>query len=56
MEAALSHFQQDLKTLRTGRASSSLLDQVVVSYYGSQVPLKQVATITVPELCRYLEP
>lgn len=48
MEAALAHFQQELRSLRTGRASAGLLDTVTVSYYGTQVPLKQAATVTVP--------
>ena len=35
--------------MRTGRASPSLLDRVVVDYYGAQTPLKQLATISAPE-------
>ena len=49
MEAAISHFQDELKTLRTGRASSAMLDAVMVSYYGSVTPLKAIATVTSPE-------
>jgi ribosome recycling factor len=49
MDAALAHFADELKTIRTGRASVAMLDSVMVSYYGSQVPLKQVATLTTPE-------
>ena len=39
----------DLKRIRTGRASSSLLDGIKVDYYGTQTPLNQMATISVPE-------
>src|SRR5690348_15520054 len=49
MDAALTHFTDELKTIRTGRASVAMLDSVMVSYYGSQVPLKQVANLTTPE-------
>lgn len=49
MEAALAHFVDELKTIRTGRATASMLDSVVVSYYGTETPLKQLATITFPE-------
>ena len=48
MEAALTHLQGELKTLRTGRASAALLDGVVVSYYGTMTPLKGLATVTAP--------
>ena len=49
MEGAISAFKQDIASLRTGRASSNLLDAVVVSAYGSDVPLNQVANVSVPE-------
>jgi ribosome recycling factor len=49
MEGAIAHFLEELKTLRTGRASASMLDSVVVSYYGTMTPLKGLATIAVPE-------
>jgi ribosome recycling factor len=42
-------FKDGLKTLRTGRASASMLDGVTVEAYGTPMPLKQVATITAPE-------
>ena len=48
-QAANDHFQADLKKLRTGRASASMLDGVVVQAYGSPMPLIQVATVTAPE-------
>ena len=49
MEGAFSHLAEELKTLRTGRASAQMLDGVVVSYYGTQTPLKALATINAPE-------
>jgi ribosome recycling factor len=41
--------QQEFSTVRTGRASPSLLDRVVVDYYGAMTPLNQLATISAPE-------
>ncbi|MCW5715282.1 MAG: ribosome recycling factor [Bauldia sp.] len=49
MQGAITSFQGELGTIRTGRASSSMLDPVVVSVYGSDMPINQVATVTVPE-------
>ncbi len=49
MEGALKSLENDFATVRTGRASTHLLDRVVVSAYGSDMPLNQVATISVPE-------
>ncbi len=48
-QAAVQHFQDNLKSLRTGRASAGMLDGVMVEAYGSMMPLNQVATITAPE-------
>jgi ribosome recycling factor len=47
--AAVEHFHEQLKSLRTGRASASMLDGVMAVAYGSPTPLNQVATITAPE-------
>lgn len=47
MKHAVEHLHTELKRLRTGRASVTMLDGVQVEYYGSMVPLKTVATITV---------
>ncbi len=44
----IEHLKDELKTIRTGRATPSLVEEVPVSYYGTKVPLKQVATINVP--------
>ena len=49
MKHAVEHFQHELKHLRTGRASLSLLDGITVDYYGSQVPLNQVANLSVAD-------
>ena len=49
MQGALGVFKNDLAGLRTGRASTSLLDPIVVTAYGSTMPLNQVATVSVPE-------
>jgi ribosome recycling factor len=49
MEGAISAFQHDLASLRTGRASSNLLDPIQVQAYGSAMPINQVATVSVPE-------
>ncbi len=49
LSQAVERFKDALKTLRTGRASASMLDGVTVEAYGTPMPLIQVATITVPE-------
>lgn len=46
---AVQHFQESLKSLRTGRANASLLDGVMVEAYGAPMPIIQVATVTAPE-------
>ncbi|MEM7408047.1 MAG: ribosome recycling factor [Pseudomonadota bacterium] len=47
MKKSIDAFQLELSKLRTGRASPSLLDHVTVSYYGSDVPISQVASVSV---------
>jgi len=49
MEKSIESFRDNLSKLRTGRANPSLLDQVMVSYYGSDVPLSQAATVSVAD-------
>ena len=49
MHGALEALKHDLAGLRTGRASTALLDPVHVEVYGSSMPLNQVATVSVPE-------
>jgi ribosome recycling factor len=46
---AVTRLQTDLKSLRTGRASSAMLDGITVEAYGVPMPLNQVATVTAPE-------
>lgn len=48
-DSALQHYYEQLKSLRTGRASASMLDGVIVLAYGTPMPLNQVATVTAPE-------
>lgn len=49
MDKAVTDFQTHLVSLRTGRASVQLLDQVRVDYYGTPTPLTQIAQVTTPE-------
>ena len=49
MHGAVEALKHDLVGLRTGRASTNLLDTINVEVYGSQMPLNQVATVSVPE-------
>ena len=49
MEKAVDDFRANLASTRTGRASVHMLDQVKVSYYGSDTPLNQVAQVTAPD-------
>ncbi len=49
MDKVIEDFRHKLTTVRTGRASTSLLDNITVEYYGSQMPLNQVATIHAPD-------
>src|SRR5215472_789981 len=49
MQKAVEALKQDLATLRTGRASSALIERISVDYYGTPTPINQVASISVPE-------
>jgi len=49
MDKSVASLQQDFTKIRTGRAHTSLLDHVTVEYYGSQVPLNQVANVNVED-------
>ncbi len=49
MEKSIGSFINELKKVRTGRASTSLLDSVKVDYYGTPTPLNQLATVSAPE-------
>lgn len=49
MEKSIEHLRKELSSVRTGRASISILDNVRVDYYGTPTPLNQVANLAVPE-------
>ncbi len=49
MKSALEHLRQELRSIRTGRASPAMLQNVKVDYYGSQTPLEQIASISAPQ-------
>jgi ribosome recycling factor len=49
MQQALEHYEKDLKNLRSGRANPGILEDVVVEVYGSHMPIKKVANISVAE-------
>ena len=49
MEKTIESLGRDLATIRTGRASLAILDGITLEYYGSQSPLNQVATLSIPE-------
>jgi len=49
MEKTLLHYQSEVSTVRTGRASTSLLDSIKVEFYGSLSPLKNIALISAPD-------
>jgi len=49
MNKAVEHYRHEVSTIRTGRASSNILDVVKVDYYGTPTPLNNIAHVTVPE-------
>ncbi|HUS44922.1 MAG TPA: ribosome recycling factor [Phycisphaerae bacterium] len=49
MKKAVEHLRQQLRTVRTGRASAGLVEHLKVDYYGTATELRQLATITVPD-------
>ncbi|MDQ6711427.1 MAG: ribosome recycling factor [Candidatus Dormibacteraeota bacterium] len=49
MQKTIDALAKEVLTIRTGRASASLVDKIMVEYYGNPTPLNQLATITVPE-------
>ena len=49
MQKTITHYQSELSKIRTGRASTSILDNIKVDYYGTPQPLKNIAHISVPE-------
>jgi ribosome recycling factor len=48
-ERSIEHYHEELAQLRTGRASASLVENLLVDYYGSKSPLKQISSISIPE-------
>jgi ribosome recycling factor len=49
MEKAIEALRHDLASIRTGRASTALVEKIPISYYGTPTPLQQMAVISVPE-------
>lgn len=49
MDEVIVKLKEDLQTVRTGKASAGLVDNILVSYYGTQTPLKQMAQISTPD-------
>jgi len=49
LDERIIRFQEELGKLRTGRASTAMVEDLMVDYYGSQSPIKQVASINIPE-------
>ncbi len=57
MDKAISAYERELATVRTGRASASLLDTINIDYYGVPTPVKQISSITIPEANQlYIKP
>lgn len=49
MRSAISHLQEEFSAIRSGRANAGMVDRLNVDYYGSSVPLQQLASFSVPE-------
>lgn len=49
MDKSLAHLRAELNSIRTGRATPAMLESVKVEYYGSQVPINQIASISAPQ-------
>jgi ribosome recycling factor len=49
MQTALDSLEEDLAAIRTGRASPALVERLAVDYYGTNTPMIQLASISVPE-------
>lgn len=49
MKRSIESVKREFHTIRTGRASTAILDKIVVEYYGTEVPLKQIASISTPD-------
>lgn len=49
IEKAIEHFKEEMSKIRTGRANPGIVDGLMVDYYGSKTPIKQIANINIPE-------
>lgn len=49
MREVVEKLEEELRTVRTGKANSSLIENIMISYYGAQTPLKNMANITAPD-------
>ena len=49
MDGSIEHTRTEFNSVRTGRASTALLDRITIDYYGTQTPLKSLASISAPE-------
>src|SRR4030088_2503178 len=49
MAKSVDHLEQELATIRTGRANPALIDRVMIPYYGTPTPLNQLAQVSAPE-------
>ena len=57
MDKTIESYERELSTVRTGRANASLLDTIMIDYYGVQTPIKQLSSITIPEANQlYIKP
>lgn len=57
MDKAIAAYERELSTVRTGRANASLLDSIMVDYYGVATPVKQISSISIPEANQlYIKP
>jgi ribosome recycling factor len=54
LEKSIEHLQQELRGIRTGRASPALVEHVKVDYYGSPTDLRSIASISIPEATQIL--
>ena len=49
MQKVIEAFKRELQTVKTGRANPAILNKLRVNYYGSEMPINQIATVSVPE-------
>ena len=49
MHSAIERFKEEIKKIHTGRANPSLIEDLLIDYYGSKAPIKQIASINIPE-------